>query len=57
MTFLGIFSTRGEKYYFHMEGSTQGEIEPMRGEIETDIGKLGKLRKKQISFSGGGDLW
>ena len=43
------FSTRGERYYF-----TSGEIEPTRGEIETNIGKLGKT---QLSFSGGGDLW
>ena len=47
--YFGNFSMRGERYYF-----TQGEIEPMRGKIETNIGKLGKT---QISFSGGGDLW
>ena len=27
VTFLGIFSMRGERYYVHMEGSTWGEIE------------------------------
>ena len=31
---------RGERYYFHVEGSTQGEIEPMRDEIEMNIGNL-----------------
>ena len=34
MTFLGNFSRRGEKYYFHMEGSTRDEFEPTPGEIE-----------------------
>ena len=38
--YFGNFSTQGEGYYFCVEGSTQGEIEPMRGEIETNIGKL-----------------
>ena len=47
--YFGNFSTRGERYYF-----TRGEIEPTRGEIETNIAKLGKI---QISFLGGGDLW
>ena len=47
--YFGNCSTRGERYYF-----TRGEIEPTRGKIETNIGKLGKLRKTQISFSGGG---
>ena len=50
--YFGNFSMRGERYYF-----TRGEIEPTRGEIETNIRKLGKLGKTQISFSGGGDLW
>ena len=27
--YFGNFSTRGERYYFCMEGSMQGEIEPM----------------------------
>ena len=31
-------STRGERYYFCMEGSTRGEIEPMQGEIEMNLG-------------------
>ena len=53
MTILGIFSMRGERYYF-----TQDKIEPTWGEIEMNIGKLGrKLGKTQISFSGGGDFW
>ena len=30
----------GEKYYFYMEGSMQGEIESMWGEIEITTGKL-----------------
>ena len=47
--FFGNFSTPGERYYF-----MRGEIEPMRGEIEMNIVKL---RKTQISFLGGGDLW
>ena len=50
--YLGNFSKQGEKYYY-----MRGEIEPMRGEIELNITKLGKLRKTKISFSGGGDLW
>ena len=29
-----FFSTWGDKYHLHMEGSTQDEIEPMWGEIE-----------------------
>ena len=45
--FFGNFSTRGERYYFCMEGS-------MQGEIETNIREL---RKTQISFLGGGYLW
>ena len=47
--YFGNFSTRRERYYF-----TRGKIEPTRGEIETNIEKL---RKTQISFLGGGDLW
>ena len=43
MTFLGIFSTRGEKYYFCVEGST-------RGEIETNIGKLGTQKNLNFFF-------
>ena len=31
---------QGERYYFYMEGSMQSETEPMRGDIETNIGKL-----------------
>ena len=34
MTFLGIISTQGEKYYFYVEGSTRDEIEPIWGDIE-----------------------
>ena len=48
---------RGERYYFHVEGSSRGEIESMRGEIETNIGKLKKLGNVQNSFLGGGDIW
>ena len=47
MTFLGIFSTQDEKYYFCMDGSTQDEIEPTQGEIE-----------HQNKYpSGGGGVW
>ena len=44
--FFGNFSTQGEKYYFCMEGSTRGEIEPMWGEIETNLGngRWGRLK-------------
>ena len=45
------FSTRDERYYFHLEGNTPGEIETNLGngrlgggEIETNIGKLGNLK-------------
>ena len=47
--YFGNFSTQGERYYF-----MRGEIEPTWGEIEMNIKKL---RKTQISFSGGRDLW
>ena len=47
--YFGNFSMRGERYYF-----MRGEIEPTRGEIEKNIGKLGKT---QIFFFGGGNLW
>ena len=51
--YFGNLSMRGERYYFCVEGSTQGEIESMQdeiemnlrnrrwGEIEMNIGKLG----------------
>ena len=35
--YFGNFSTRSERFYFRVEGGMQGEIEPMRGEIETNI--------------------
>ena len=35
--YSGNFSMQGERYYFHLEGSMQGEIEPMQGEIETNL--------------------
>ena len=54
--FFGNFSTRGERYYF-----TRGEIEPMRGEIETNIGKLGNSEKLKFPFwlegTFGDDIW
>ena len=41
-----------ERYYFRVEGNRRGEIEPMQGEIEMNIGKLkfvyGKLRGSGI---------
>ena len=43
--YFGNFSTRGERYYF-----TRGEIEPTRGEIEMNIGKLGNLEKLKFPF-------
>ena len=51
--YFGNFSTRSERYYF----CTRGEIEPMPGKIEMNIAKLGKLRKTQNFFLGGGDIW
>ena len=36
--FMWNFSTRGERYYFCVEGSTQGEIKPSWGEIEMNLG-------------------
>ena len=64
--FLGIFSTRGEKYYFCMEGSTRDEIEPMRLNIKTNIkinipagrgrvGKMGRLGSGGQSGGAGGE--
>ena len=47
--FFGNFSTRGERYYFRVEGSTQGEI-------ETNIGKL-RTGKNSNFFFGGEDIW
>ena len=29
---------QGERYYFHVKGSMQGEIEPTQGEIEMSLG-------------------
>ena len=26
--YFGNFSTQGERYYFHMKGNMQGEVEP-----------------------------
>ena len=47
---------RGERYYF-----MQGEIEPMRGEIEMNIGKLKNLEKLMFPFwvegTFGDDIW
>ena len=50
--YFGNFSTRGERYYF-----MPGEIEPTRGEIETNIGGRGETPKTQNSYLGGGDIW
>ena len=44
------FSTQDKKYYFCVEGSTQGEIESMRGEIEMIIGKLRNSQKLKFQF-------
>ena len=42
--YFGKFSTQAEQYYF-----TQGEIEAMRGEIETNRRKLEKCRNAILS--------
>ena len=55
--YFGNFSMQGKKFYFHVEVSIPGEIEPMQGEIDMNIGKLRNLVKTQISFLGGCDLW
>ena len=47
--FFGNFSTRGERYYFRLEGS-------MRGEIETNSGKLGTQKNSNFFFGGRGPL-
>ena len=39
-----------KKNYFRMEGSTRGEIEPIQGEIETNIGKLRNSEKLKFPF-------
>ena len=41
--YFGNFSMWSERYYFLVEGSTWGEIEPMQGEIEMNLrnGRLG----------------
>ena len=36
--YFGNISTWDERYYFHVEGSTRDEIEPMLGEIEMNLG-------------------
>ena len=46
--FFGNFSTRGESYYFCVEGSTRGVFETSENS---------KLGKTQISFLGGGEHW
>ena len=53
--FLGNFSMRGERYYFHMKGSTLGGIEPMQGEIETNLGN-GRWREIEIRKLGNFEL-
>ena len=39
------FSTRGERYCFHVEGSMRSEIELTPGEIETNIEKVRNSEK------------
>ena len=46
--YFWIFSIHGEKYYFCMEGSMQGEIEPTQGEIEMSI---------ETNIPAGGGVW
>ena len=47
--FFGNFSTRGESYYFRVEGST-------RGVFETNIGKLGTRKNSNFFFGWRGAL-
>ena len=42
---FGNFLMLGDRYYF-----TPGEIEPMRGEIEMNTGKLGNSEKLKFPF-------
>ena len=50
-----------ERYYFCVEGSMQGKIEPTQGEIETNIRKLRNSEKLKFSFwvegTFGDDIW
>ena len=48
--YFGKFSRRDERYYFHVEGSTQGEIEPTSGQIEMNIRKLKNSEKLKFPF-------
>ena len=53
--YFGNFTMQDEKYYF-----TPGEIEPMQGEIEMNLGKFEKLRKfgkTQNYILGGRELY
>ena len=50
--FFGNFSMRGERYYFRMEGSTRGEIEPTQGEIEMNVGNIWSLYLISLPSSG-----
>ena len=54
--YFGNFFTQDERYYF-----TRDEIEPTRGEIEKNIGKLGNLEKLKFLFwvegTFGDDIW
>ena len=54
--YFGNFSMQGENYYFCMEGSMQGETEPMPGEIEMNIGKLRNLENSNFLFGWRGPL-
>ena len=40
--YFGNYSTRGEKYYFRAEVSMPGEIKPMLGKIEMNLGRWGQ---------------
>ena len=53
MTFWGIFSTRGEKYDFCVDGSMHNDFEPTRGEIE----HRSEHRNEYPNWLGGGGTW
>ena len=57
VTLLGIFSTRGERYYFHVEGSTWGEIEMNIGKKTRNSEKLKFLFWVEGTFGGWGEVW
>ena len=45
-----------ERYYFCMEGSIQGEIEPTGSEIETNLGN-GRWGEIKMNISKNSETW